>query len=61
MACALGFNSKAKAAEGGAIVCVYRDGGGNLIHIRAAKVGEEGILPDVWYTLDESGNFVAAA
>lgn len=61
VACALGLNSKAKAADGGAIVCVYRDDDGSIIHIRAAKVGEEGILPDVWYTLDESGNFVAAA
>jgi hypothetical protein len=54
----IGKDSKSKAAKDGAIVCVYRDGDHNIIHIRAAKVGcSEGIKPDVWYTLDIEGNF----
>jgi hypothetical protein len=58
VAMSIGKDSKSKAAKDGAIVCVYRDGDHNLIHIRAAKVGgSEGIKPDVWYTLDIEGNF----
>ena len=57
VACALGEQSKAKAAAGGAIVCVYRNGSGDLVHIRAAKVGENGIKADTWYTLDHKGEF----
>ena len=58
IAAAFGENSKAKASEFGAIVCVYRKDDGELIHIRASKIGDDGIKPDTWYTLDEDGNFV---
>ena len=58
VACALGAESKAKAAAGGAIVCVYRNGDSDLIHIRAAKVGDDGIKADTWYMLDDTGEFV---
>ena len=58
IACALGAVSKAKAAAGGAIVCVYRNDDGDLIHIRAAKVGDDGIKADTWYMLDDTGEFV---
>lgn len=58
VACALGTQSKAKASEGGAIVCVYRNDDGDLIHIRASKVGENGIKADTWYMLDDTGEFV---
>ena len=58
VACALGAESKAKAAAGGAIVCVYRNDDDDLIHIRAAKVGDDGIKADTWYTLDDKGEFV---
>ena len=58
VACALGAESKAKAAAGGAIVCVYRNDDGDLIHIRAAKVGDDGIKADTWYMLDDTGEFV---
>ena len=44
--------------ETGAIVCVCRDDEGRILHIRASKVGENGIKPNVWYCLDESGEFV---
>ena len=58
VACALGVESKAKAAAGGAIVCVYRNDDDDLIHIRAAKVGDDGIKADTWYMLDDTGEFV---
>ena len=58
VACALGAESKAKAAAGGAIVCVYRNDDGDLIHIRAEKVGDNDIKADTWYTLDDKGEFV---
>ena len=46
------------AVDGSAIVCVYRDDDGSLIHIRASKVGENGIKPNTWYTLNKDGEFV---
>ena len=58
IAASLGGKSKARAGVNGAIVCVYRNDDGELIHIRASKVGENGIKPDTWYTLDENGDFV---
>ena len=58
VATALGVKGKAKAGAGGAIVLCCRSEGGALIHIRASKVGENGVEPDVWYMLDEDGEFV---
>ncbi|HHF3866710.1 hypothetical protein CH606_005155 [Haemophilus influenzae] len=58
IAVALGWQSKAKASINGAIVCVYRNDDGELIHIKASKVGENNIKADTWYTLDEIGEFV---
>jgi hypothetical protein len=57
VALAAGFKSKAMGAAGSAIVLVNRAEDGSIRHIRASKVGESGIKPDVWYTLDENGNF----
>ncbi|ECE1013380.1 hypothetical protein AHY48_11665 [Salmonella enterica subsp. enterica] len=56
---AFGIEGKARASEGGAIVLCYRDEDGELIHIRASKVGENGIMPNTWYQLNEDGEFVA--
>lgn len=58
IAVALGWQSKAKASIDGAIVCVYRNDNGELIHIKASKVGENNIKADTWYTLDDIGEFV---
>ena len=59
VAAALGIQGRARAAAGGAIVLCCRDeNDGRLIHIRASKVGENGIKPDVWYSLNEVGEFV---
>ena len=58
IAVALGWQSKAKAGIDGAIVCVYRNDVGDLIHIKASKVGENNIKADTWYMLDSDGEFV---
>ena len=59
VAVSTGAGGRAKAANGCAIVLCYRDqDNGTLIHIRASKVGENGIKPDTWYTLNSYGEFV---
>ena len=60
IAAALGYSSKAKAVKTSAIVCVYRNDDYELIHIRASKVGDNGIEAGKWYTLNESGEFIEA-
>ena len=61
IAAATGLNGSAKGASGCAIVLVRRDVDGTIIHIRASKVGENGVKPDVWYSLDENGEFMECA
>ena len=56
-----GYQNKAKAAQGCAIVLTHRDNEGRIVHIRASKVGENGVKADKWYSLDASGEFVEAA
>ena len=58
---ATGKESKAKACKGSAIVLCNYDDEGNLRHIRASKVGENGVKPDTWYTLDDDGDFKEVA
>ncbi|HEF0035339.1 TPA: hypothetical protein R8G46_005083, partial [Citrobacter braakii] len=58
VAAAFGIESKARASENSALVLCYRNDEGELIHIRASKVGDNGVKPDTWYTLDEDGQFV---
>ena len=55
---ALGIGGKAKAGVGGSIVLCHRKSNGDLLHIRSSKVGENGVKPNVLYSLDESGEFV---
>ncbi|MCW6540498.1 DUF7666 domain-containing protein [Yersinia ruckeri] len=57
VAASFGESGKAKASESGAIVLCYRNNDGELIHIRASKIGENGIKPDVWYSLNKDGEF----
>ena len=54
----IGIEGKAMADEFGAIVICYHDSEYNIKHIRASKVGENGVKPNVWYQLDADGNFV---
>ncbi len=58
VACGLGYLSKAMAIESGAIVLVHRNDDYEIVHIRASKVGENGIEPNTWYSLDENGEFI---
>ncbi|MGQ0710883.1 MAG: DUF7666 domain-containing protein [Rhodoferax sp.] len=60
VAIACGREGRAMAGETGAIVLVHRDSDGNITHIRASKVGDNGIRPGVWYELDINGQFVEA-
>ena len=53
-----GGQGKAMAAETGAIVLVYRNIDDEIIHIRASKVGDNGIKPNTWYTLNSDGDFI---
>lgn len=60
VAMAVGVRGRARAASGSAIVLCYRDDDGSIIHIRASQVGENGVKPDTWYSLDAAGKFVEA-
>jgi len=57
VAVSTGWFGKAKASATGAICLVYRNDDGEVVHIRASKVSDNGIKPDVWYSLDADGNF----
>ena len=58
VAASLGIHAKAKASATGGIVLAWRDQRGKLLGIRASMVGENNIQPDVWYTLNDAGEFV---
>ncbi|MBY9358236.1 hypothetical protein ISG84_05460 [Pseudomonas aeruginosa] len=58
VAASLGIEGRARASAGSAIVLCHRDDEGRLIHIRASKVGENGVEPDTWYQLNAEGEFV---
>ena len=60
VAMSTGRGGRAKACAGSAIVLVNRGNDGEIRHIRCAIAAEE-IKPDVWYTLDDSGEFEEAA
>jgi len=56
-AISVGYNGRAMASDTGAIVLAYRNEDGEIIHIRASKVGDNGIKAGVWYSLNEDGDF----
>lgn len=58
VAMASGVGGRARASAGSAIALCNRDDYGKLRHIRAAIAGTNGVKPDIWYTLDECGEFV---
>ncbi|HBN9854783.1 TPA: hypothetical protein L3932_000192 [Pseudomonas aeruginosa] len=58
VAASLGIEGRARASAGSAIVLCHRDDEGRLIHVRASKVGENGVEPDTWYQLNAEGEFV---
>jgi hypothetical protein len=50
-----GFQGRVQGAEGCALFLVYRDGDYNILHAWAGIAGKNGILPNVWYTLNAKG------
>ena len=60
VAIASGSGGMASASAGCAIFLVRRDDDYRITHVFASKVGENGIRPDVFYTLDEFGKPVEA-
>ena len=50
-----GYASKARAVIGSAIVLCHRNDAGELTHIFASLVGQNGIKPDTWYRLGSDG------
>ena len=59
-AMASGRYGKAMGTIGNAIFLIYRDDNWKIIHAKAGIIGQDGLKPDVFYTLDESGNFIEA-
>lgn len=57
LAISLGGDGRARAGAGGAIVLVRRDNRGALLDVRCAKVGQNGIKANTWYSLNEQGEF----
>ena len=60
IAASLGYAGKAKAGASGAIVLATWNDDGELVAVRAAMVGQDGIEPDVWYSLGLDGQFERA-
>ena len=60
-AMASGYEGRAKGALGNALFLVFRDENYNIVHAKAAIVGENGIKPDVFYTLNANGEFIEVA
>ncbi len=60
IAVACGYAAKTRAPETGAIMlaCISSDDYATILAVRASKVGENGVKPGVWYSLNASGEFV---
>ena len=58
VALSAGPDGKARASGGCALFLVNRDDGGAIRHVFASKVGENGVEPDKWYSLDDDGVLV---
>ncbi|MFE1574419.1 hypothetical protein ACFIQG_21915 [Comamonas odontotermitis] len=59
-AMASGYAGKAMGAMGNALFLVHRDDDYKIVKAGAAIVGQNGIKPDVWYSLNAEGEFVEA-
>jgi hypothetical protein len=59
-------NGRARGSEGSALFLVFRDTSGKvsdqtygqIIHARAFVVGQDGVKPDTWYSLDAEGELM---
>ena len=54
-AIASGFHGRVMGAEGNALFLVRRNDSGEITHVWAGIVGQNGVKPDTWYTLDSNG------
>ena len=57
VAAGFGCSNKAKASIGNWIVLVHRNSEHEITHIKSAKAGTD-VKPDVWYLLNENGEFI---
>ena len=57
IAASLGIAATARASSGGAICLAAYDDDFNLVAVRAAMVGQDGVEPDVTYRLTAEGQF----
>ena len=60
-ASATGYQGKAKGALGNALFLLHRDDDYNITHVWAGIIGQNGILPDTWYRLNDRGEPCAVA
>ena len=60
-ATASGRSGRAMGADGCALFLVYRDADWKIVHARAAIVGQGGIKPNTWYSLNAAGEFKEVA
>lgn len=58
---AYGIDSKVRGVEGSLLICVLNDFNGNQIACNYAFVDCISLFPNVFYTIDENGNFIEAA
>ena len=60
IAASLGIHGKSKAGPNGWIVVAHwseKSGSWKLVNVRTSKVGENGVKPNVFYSLNEAGEF----
>lgn len=55
---ARGKDARVKGGDNSVLVIAVENIWGDIIHFNTAIVGQDGIKPDTWYTLDENGEFV---
>ena len=55
---ARGKDARVKGGDDAVLVIAIEDNFENIVHFNTAIVGQYGIKPDTWYTLDENGEFV---
>ena len=55
---ARGTDARVKGGNDAVLVIAIEDNFENIVHFNTAIVGQDGIKPDTWYTLDENGEFV---
>ena len=55
---ARGIDARVKGGDNAVLAIAIEDIWGNIIHFNTTIVGQDGIKPETWYTLDKNGEFV---